>query len=1183
MTKPGKILAVNDNDDDGDGIPDFADGFDWDGITSEDDRAAFDDPNTPEHEPEEQFVPVILVLPEGVNPSVAKVKLTYSASDPANLSRSGEGTAEDPYVYAPGAGALRLWTKDGSAARDKASLASGGDFVPNNVELSWSALPEGPTANTKRLWLEAITPSTDLGDQQITVALDPDGPGPGGYVESDAVRVTTPNWQVLQGDVDPATGRGDVGSASTVLHPLYGAAIPSNPVPHITVTSFDVGNVRNDGGDQLVADFRVVGAITFALADIAPEDGADLSTAVVRVGVNSYTIPLRRVDETPTLLRPYARSFEFAQILRGVPVVPGGNAVRVECIDEVLGNMGWAETTFAVAATNAPDEENPPAQPPTRDFFDTFLQSMKLRVDFADFTSLAEAAAAGPGAVRVDARNAPMDDPEPATSWAQLDLPPDEAPVIWAPDGTLLVLEDVSDLNLSSTELEHFTAYAIHPDKGIGLVLLHFEETAVDTNEFVSQYVEVSILLELIPDPGQPDTIQAGVRKTLWDSQGTWHTAVLTEDGPDSMRFTGSGLTIAIEALSGLGAAYRDLLTVTVTSTGQNINALKVGAKETTAQSQVFETSSEFKASASVWRNIWTEAWLGGPWSATPSGSWDYSSPGYYAPLVMELMAPAGLGPQLAVAFFDDADHPLMAIEGRQIAGSRGFPDVFAMVPQLLGGLQTALTGQVAATPGPVKPKWVNRFDGGQGTALQVSVVNAAIRVFDMLIEVAQARHAARFGADPGSSYNPTYPSGDANDDPFVVFANYLWDNFLSKYEMATLEGRTAALHLMTKRDWDGDGRIFGGGYPGSATWVYARALNLRLDPRDPPPPAPIPALKVFPGARGPVVGSNQLLGNWIDTAGDLRADFFSQSQNLSQILHFNNGMGWYTNGDEPGMRTRFEGLLPYLTRPVPNDADKIGIARWLVKYGYVDYLLQGSREWTPQQIAGLKARIILIPDVALAFYNGANLDNRREWKEIIFTVRFSRDIGRPISPIKAWIGYEFASQEGYSWHGIDAFSDIIATEAGRLFAEDLLRADSAITTKASVLARLTTHFQQARASLVAYLKTQSTRQVLQQALLTCLTQTDPKTGLFAPNVKNGGTLHPNAIIWKSTLSRMILENRSMWRNRQDEDAFVQALKTKLLEYHQVAFRGPANELLVAEEMATLNQMIEVLMLYEDL
>jgi len=195
----------------------------------------------------------------------------------------------------------------------------------------------------------------------------------------------------------------------------------------------------------------------------------------------------------------------------------------------------------------------------------------------------------------------------------------------------------------------------------------------------------------------------------------------------------------------------------------------------------------------------------------------------------------------------------------------------------------------------------------------------------------------------------------------------------------------------------------------------------------------------------------------------------------------------------------------------------------------------------------------------------------------------FSRDIGRPISPIKAWIGYEFASQEGYSWHGIDAFSDIIATEAGRLFAEDLLRADSAITTKASVLARLTTHFQQARASLVAYLKTQSTRQVLQQALLTCLTQTDPKTGLFAPNVKNGGTLHPNAIIWKSTLSRMILENRSMWRNRQDEDAFVQALKTKLLEYHQVAFRGPANELLVAEEMATLNQMIEVLMLYEDL
>jgi hypothetical protein len=216
-TKPGKILAVNDNDDDGDGIPDFADGFDWDGITSEDDRAAFDDPNTPEHEPQEQFVPVILVLPEGVNPSVAKVKLTYSASDPRpyhvtenpdGLQRTGSGTAQDPYIYAAGPGDLRLWTKDGSAARDKASLATGGDFVPSNVELSWSALPDGPTADTQRLWLEAIAPSTNLGDQQITVSLDPDGPGPGGYVASDAVRVS--NLRVdLDIDSDNNNGTGD--------------------------------------------------------------------------------------------------------------------------------------------------------------------------------------------------------------------------------------------------------------------------------------------------------------------------------------------------------------------------------------------------------------------------------------------------------------------------------------------------------------------------------------------------------------------------------------------------------------------------------------------------------------------------------------------------------------------------------------------------------------------------------------------------------------------------------------------------------------------------------------------------------------------------------------------------------------------------------------------------------------
>ena len=49
---PGKIIIVNDNDDDGDGIPDFADGFNRDGANGTADEQK-DDMNAEEH-----FVPL---------------------------------------------------------------------------------------------------------------------------------------------------------------------------------------------------------------------------------------------------------------------------------------------------------------------------------------------------------------------------------------------------------------------------------------------------------------------------------------------------------------------------------------------------------------------------------------------------------------------------------------------------------------------------------------------------------------------------------------------------------------------------------------------------------------------------------------------------------------------------------------------------------------------------------------------------------------------------------------------------------------------------------------------------------------------------------------------------------------------------------------------------------------------
>ena len=117
----------------------------------------------------------VTTLLYNVNLANAKVKFKYSASDPAAVSRSGAGTVANPYVYSTGGGALRLWTKDGTAARKKASVAevnatSRGDFIPNGVEIpAANIFSDG--SRTATLYLEALSPSTTVGDKTITATL----------------------------------------------------------------------------------------------------------------------------------------------------------------------------------------------------------------------------------------------------------------------------------------------------------------------------------------------------------------------------------------------------------------------------------------------------------------------------------------------------------------------------------------------------------------------------------------------------------------------------------------------------------------------------------------------------------------------------------------------------------------------------------------------------------------------------------------------------------------------------------------------------------------------------------------------------------------------------------------------------------------------------------------------------
>ncbi|HVT87422.1 MAG TPA: hypothetical protein VHD56_01105 [Tepidisphaeraceae bacterium] len=183
-SKPGKVILIDDYDSDGDGIPDYADGFDGDSVITGDETSAGS-----------KFVPVVLDLGM-TNVSTAKISIQYSDSDPSQVS----ATLDNPFQL-PGYGSLRLWTKDGSQSRNKASIASGGDYIPaGEFTAQQLGLSQGQPLT---LYVESVQRSVAVADLPITISVDPSGARV--FAASDRVRVTATQaevWARNYGDSD---------------------------------------------------------------------------------------------------------------------------------------------------------------------------------------------------------------------------------------------------------------------------------------------------------------------------------------------------------------------------------------------------------------------------------------------------------------------------------------------------------------------------------------------------------------------------------------------------------------------------------------------------------------------------------------------------------------------------------------------------------------------------------------------------------------------------------------------------------------------------------------------------------------------------------------------------------------------------------------------------------------------
>jgi hypothetical protein len=240
--KPGKVIVANDDDGDGDGVIDYADGYNWDANNAAD--------NTPPGAAQgEKFVPVILHLPAGLTPANAFYRIEYDMALPGlDVGDASKGR-------------LRLWTKDGSVARDWHHFYfNPGDLVYANPPgpqyyYTWSQLSAlnwhtgAGGSQWARLYVEGVLPSTGVAANPITFKIDPDGAGPLGWLD-DTVRTTVTQLAfVADGDMDhdvgqydPIIGHADIGHwGQDAAGGVNGYYMPGDALP----PGCAVGQVRN--------------------------------------------------------------------------------------------------------------------------------------------------------------------------------------------------------------------------------------------------------------------------------------------------------------------------------------------------------------------------------------------------------------------------------------------------------------------------------------------------------------------------------------------------------------------------------------------------------------------------------------------------------------------------------------------------------------------------------------------------------------------------------------------------------------------------------------------------------------------------------------------------------------------------------------------------------------------------
>ena len=1117
---PGRLVAVNDGDVDGDGIVDWADGFNWDRAASADDLCAEGGES-----PTNLFAPVEITIPESVNLSIARLRICYGGSGSQNTQPvlvgrfSPQTQGEWPMYTLPSYEVMRLWTKGSNAARSFESFTVGsastglGYYVPptwwddagNNDYYSPDDLEDlgFGESRTITLYVEALCLSSSAGDLSVEVQIDPDGPGPAGFATTDQVRLTAIEVEIMRGAVDPVSGRGAIGSAAGVLSPIGSKdLIPiSNPRPQVVFDGLAVSSITQDSNYQLRTSITVSGYVTSPYADIVPGNADDPTQVRVLVGTCLVgTLPLMRVPEAPCFLRPYAARYTYSGTFSNVAVLPHDNAVVIEADDPATGNTGYDMATFKVTATNAPtapdeDTGDPFAMP----FWSRGLHHpLTMELDFGTAATLDDIIAAGNSALPFRIKPSFASDEYQVQGSSGMALQ-SGVPVIHGSDGSIEVeITDTSTLGLSPTQVGVFSAIIRAADFATGDVPVIFEETAPNSNLFRVRSYNIVATFTAPLNEWAVDTLSVNVQKMLWDSAGPSVSAQLVETTADSNTFGDSAFLVSIADLSGFSETMEDEMGFSLGIPGWGLSGYLVDAQEVGAGGLSFrtdhvfgETSSEQATAAIEYAN----AWMDGPWQAASITYGGGSEPGMYVPLAVQVLGP--ISPAVAATLrgtIFDNEHDLVTCDGGLFFTGSPQPGIYSVAGRLKPG-----PFGVGHITDKTEFVWAKLNQGVKSNNVQVD--QTVRMLFDELLKVADERRQARYKREmPGKTYQTPWYVQQV-DDPARNFANFLWqDFFVPVITGGQIDDAARARALLKMNENNKDPKFAVLGLPHSPNAVYARART-----RSP---------KVL------MIGSKYLLGHWQGIDEDADFDFKKQRQNITQIIHLNTGLGW------GALKPNFDELFAIFTEK-SGDEFKKAVVSWFDARGYLGGLPPMFRTMVKGNPAAafdfLMQDLSKLPDIP---EKPVLVNFKMKFMELVDSVRLMSAFGGTADALSVFMAYDIASEEGFQVFGIDALNDIIATDAGARLAEELSKPGAKITSVASLQESLESQMLAARKALLRH-SLFSDKQTTLDAFYSVMTVMGaggkyvPYKIAAPPSVAGAG----DQIMWQATLGTICQSN----------------------------------------------------------